>query len=390
MSKVRFGVDELIKRVPGELRRGRVGMVTSNVAKTVDGGPSRAALREAGVNLVRLFGPEHGLAGTADDGAKVGHGNDPVTELPVVSLYAESVRPARESIADLDAIIYDIPDVGARFYTYIWTLSHVMEAAAGVGKPVYVLDRPNPIGGDLTAAEGPILDEVNLASFVGRWNIPIRYSLTIGELATLWNAERNLNCDLRVIPCDGWRRSMHWPDTGLPFTTLSPAMPSYLTALFYPGTCLIEGTKLSEGRGTDAPFRLIGAPWVDGQMLSESLRARDLPGVRVSSHPFIPTGRKYASETCRGVLLEATAPKEVRPVALGLYLIADLIRLHPEKFDWLPYPTAAGGKGLQHFDRLVGRSDLRPALNRLDSNVQEWTLARGWRQRAMPYLMYEG
>jgi uncharacterized protein YbbC (DUF1343 family) len=384
VATVRFGVDELIANVPAPLRSGRVGMVTSNVATTSSGQSSRLKVRNAGVNLVRLFSPEHGLAATAADGDKVDDHIDAETGLPVVSLYGQHLRPTPQSLADLDAILFDIPDVGARFYTYIWSLSHVMEAAADAGVTVYVLDRPNPLGGDLNAVEGPLLDERNLSSFVGRWNIPIRYSLTIGELATLWNVERNIGCDLHVIRCAGWTRDMHWPATGLPFVPMSPAMPSYDTALFYPGTCLIEGTKLSEGRGTDAPFRKIGAPWVNASALAEAIRQ---PGVKVQATTFVPSGRKYAGERCEGVLLEATDTKLLRPVALGLHLIRELIRLHPREFEWLPYPTAADGKGLQHFDRLIGRSDIRPALDRGELD-ESWTAAPGWRDRAEPHLLY--
>ena len=392
--KVQFGVDHLIGSVPRELRRGRVGMVTSNVATTAIGEhSSRAALREAGVNLVRLFGPEHGLSGTAADGAVVSDAQDTQTGLPVISLYGRHVRPTRDSMDDLDAILYDIPDVGARFYTYIWTLSHLMEAAAETGKPIYVLDRPNPIGGDLDAVEGPMLDEKSLSSFVGRWEMPIRYSLTIGELASLWNVERKIGCDLRVVKCTGWTREMHWPATGLTFVPTSPNLPSYESALFYPGTCLIEGTKLSEGRGTEAPFRMIGAPWVNGKALAAALNDRKLPGVRATEAAFIPAGRKYEGEACGGVLLSAIDPHAIRPVALGLYLIADLIRLHPSDFEWLPYPTAANVSGHQHFDRLVGRVEVRETLDRqergLDERISAWTSAAGWSDRVASHVMYD-
>jgi uncharacterized protein YbbC (DUF1343 family) len=388
-AQVQFGVDALVASAPADLRRARVGMVTSNVATTAAGRSSRVALRDAGVNLVRLFGPEHGLAGTAADGDKVADDADSLTGLPVISLYGQSLRPTRETIDDLDALIYDIPDVGARFYTYIWTLSHVMEAAAEAGKTLYVLDRPNPLGGDLAAVEGPILDEATCSSFVGRWNIPVRYSLTIGELARLWNAERNIGCDLRVVECVGWRREMHWPDTGIAFTKMSPAMPSYETALFYPGTCLIEGTKLSEGRGTDAPFRMIGAPWVDAERLADSLTRRNLPGARVRAVEFVPAGRKYSGEPCRGVLVDAIDPRALRPVSVGLALIAELLRLHSREFEWLPYPTAANEAGHQHFDRLIGRLDIRRMLDRGEERIADWTAAPGWLERVRTHLLYD-
>ncbi len=392
--KVTFGVDELLKNVPAELRRARVGMVTSNVATIAASGElSRVALRKAAVNLTKLFGPEHGLSATAADGDPVADSRDNPTGLPVVSLYGDSVRPSREQLADIDVMLYDIPDVGARFYTYIWTLSHVMEACAESSKPLYVLDRPNPIGGELDAVEGPMLDETNFSSFVGRWNIPIRYALTIGELAALWNAERKIGCGLRIVRCAGWTRSMHWPATKLKFIPTSPNLPSYETALFYPGTCLIEGTKLSEGRGTDAPFRLIGAPWVDGEALADLLTQRNLPGVRITPAQFVPEGRKYAGECCNGVGFDVTNAKALRPVRLGIALVADLIRLHKNDFEWLPYPTAANRKGLQHFDRLVGQSDMRPTLDAqppdLDAHIAKWTAAPDWPARVRPHLLYE-
>ncbi len=390
MATVEFGVDRLIATVPAALKSARVGMVTSNVATTASSGASsRVALQNAGVHLTKLFGPEHGLAATAPDGDPVRDTRDPATGLPVASLYGDTIRPTPEMLADIDILLYDIPDVGSRFYTYIWTLSHVLEACAENQKSLYVLDRPNPLGGDLSAIEGPMLDEKNLSSFVGRWNIPIRYSLTIGELAKLWNAERNIRCDLHVIPCAGWTRDMHWPATKLPFVPTSPNLPSYETALFYPGTCLIEGTKLSEGRGTDAPFRLIGAPWVNSEALAASLNARHLPGVTIKLAAFTPQGRKYAGERCHGIRLECTDAKILRPVALGLHLIADLIRLHPAQFEWLPYPTAANKKGLQHFDRLVGQLNIRPALESTQTIDPHWTRADGWLQRVTPHLLYE-
>jgi uncharacterized protein YbbC (DUF1343 family) len=391
---VRFGVDQWLLSGPGELKGKRLGLVTSNVATCAfNAETSRVALRRAGFNLVRLFSPEHGLAATAPDGALVNDEIDPATNLSVVSLYGNDVRPRPETLHDLDAIVYDIPDVGARFYTYIWTLSHVMEACAEAQKPIYILDRPNPLGGRLEDAEGPELDEQNLSSFVGRWNIPIRYALTIGELARLWNAERKIAADLHVVKVQGWRREMHWPQTNLNFTKLSPAMPSYETALVYPGTCLFEGTNLSEGRGTDAPFRLIGAPWIDGHRLSDSFNAIALPGVQTRAQQFVPDERKYEGEKCAGIKFEVTDTKTFRPVKSALHLIARIIELYPNEFDWLPYPTAAAAKGLQHFDRLLGQLNVRQQLEEnprdLPERIENWTSPGPWHDRVKPHLLYD-
>ncbi len=390
---LRFGVDRIVTGEMPHLRIQRIGLVTSNVATTAfNGETSRVALRRAGFNLVRLFGPEHGLSGTAADGTKVADDIDPATQLPVVSLYGEKLRPPAESLADLDVVVYDIPDVGARFYTYMWTLSHVMEACAAAGKPIYVLDRPNPLGGDLAAAEGPILDEANVSSFVGRWAMPVRYSLTIGELAGLWNGERQIGADLKVVPVRGWSREQNWPQTRLPFVRLSPAMASYETALLYPGTCLFEGTNVSEGRGTDSPFRLIGAPWIEADRLTDAFNALHLPGVTAQPETFIPQARKHAGTPCHGVRLDIADRRALRPVKVGLHLLAQIKRLHPLHFEWLSYPSAAAGSGINHFDKLIGRREVRAALDARASDLQNqitaWTNPGNWATRVRPYLLY--
>jgi uncharacterized protein YbbC (DUF1343 family) len=267
-----------------------------------------------------------------------------------------------------------------------------MEACAEAAKPLYVLDRPNPIGGDFSAAEGPTLDEAHLSSFVGRWNIPIRYSLTIGELARLWNAERKLRADLHVVQVTGWSRAQHWPDTRLPFVKLSPAMPSYESALLYPGTCLFEGTNLSEGRGTDASFQLIGAPWIDSTSLASGFNALNLPGILAHPAAFIPGDRKHSGASCHGLRLEITNPITFRPVRSGLNLLAQIIRLHPHDFRWLTYPTTASPTGTNHFDKLIGQIHIRPALDAqppdLAQQIDQWTASGDWPTRAAPYLLY--
>jgi uncharacterized protein YbbC (DUF1343 family) len=393
MPEARFGIDGLI-RAGAVPRSARLGLVTNDAARVAAdvNVTSRVALRDAGFNLVRLFGPEHGIGASAADGAHVPDGVDPLTRLPVVSLYGQTQRPARVHLDDLDLILFDIPDVGARFYTYIWTLSHVLEACAEARRPLVVLDRPNPIGGDVAACEGPMLDEARFSTFVGRWNIPIRHGLTVGELATLWNAERRIGADLRVIPVEGWTRDMHWPDTALPFVPTSPAMPDYATALAYPGTCLFEGTNLTEGRGTDAPFRTIGAPWVDGRAVAEQFNARNLAGVRAEPTQFTPAGRKYADEICQGVRLRIEAPRAFRPVAAALQLLAIMIDLHGNRFSWSPYPTAANESGGGHFDRLAGTSAVRELLpghaGHPTKLIEGWARTVDWWTRVVPHLLY--
>lgn len=394
-SSLRFGIDQLLAAGPARLP-GRLGLVTNDAAATAAGPgaphpltPSRLALVHAGFQLVRLFSPEHGLAASAADGAHVGDERDPLTGLPVISLYGARFRPEPEHLADLDALLFDIPDVGARFYTYIWTLSHVLEACAASGLPLIVLDRPNPLGGDLHSAEGPLLDEAAVSTFVGRWNMPIRHSLSAGELAHLWRAERGLDLPLEVFPVEGWTRAHQWIDTSLPFVPPSPSLPGPETALLYPGTCLIEGTKLSEGRGTAAPFRQVGAPWLDHFALADAFNALALPGVAARPVHFTPSASKWAGEPCRGVMLHVTDRHALRPVAAGLHLLALIIRHHPADFAWLPYPTAANAPGYGHFDRLIGRLDIRTVLaDATPEQIAAWTAAPNWAERAAPHLLY--
>lgn len=392
MSGIQFGIDRLLAS-PG-LGTGRVALVTNDAARTARDPKlhSRVALQRAGLKLVRLFSPEHGIAASAPDGAAVADGVDPLTGLPIVSLYGERMRPPRESLTDLDAVLLDIPDIGARFYTYIWTLSHVLEACAEVGVPLIVLDRPNPLGGDLAAAEGPILDVEKFGSFVGRAAIPIRHSLAVGELAQLWNAEWKLNAKLEVIRCEGWRRSLHWPDTGLPFVPTSPAITSYAAALLYPGVCLFEATNLSVGRGTALSFQAVGAPWLRARIAVENFNRLSPPGVVAEATIFHPAIAPYAGEQCPAVRLVVKNPKTFRPVAAGLLLLATVIELHREHFRWTNYPTAANPRGEGHFERLVGRTGIRATLERGVAEVrpliENWTAANDWARRVNPILLY--
>ena len=392
MSRVLFGIDQVLT-TPG-LLGGRLGLVTNDAARTALDAQvcSRVALQRAGFKLVRLFSPEHGLDANAADGAAVDDGIDTLTGLPVVSLYGERMRPPRETLADLDAVVFDVPDIGARFYTYIWTLWHVLEACAGAVVPLVVLDRPNPLGGDLAAVEGPILDVARFGSFLGRAAIPIRHSVTVGELARLWNAERKLDANLQVVPCCGWTRAMHWPDTGLPFVQTSPAIASYESALLYPGLCLFEATNLSVGRGTELSFQAIGAPWLNAAEVARAFNALGLPGVRAEATTFTPLSPPHAGRGCQAVGLRVTAPDVSRPVRTGLHLLAAVIALHREHFLWARYPTAANPIGEAHFERLVGQAGLRELLEKNPPDFHKQVEARisapDWAERVRDTLLY--
>jgi len=396
-TTVRYGIDRLLDGMLERLNGKRIGLVTNDAATTSAGyiralTPSRLALREAGVNLISLFSPEHGLGAAAADGAEVGQSIDPLTNLSVHSLYGAHFRPTPEQLAGLDLLLFDIPDVGARFYTYIWTLSHVMEACAEAGVPLWVLDRPNPLGGSVADAEGPMLDEARISTFVGRWDIPIRHSLTAGELARLWRKEKKLDLELTVVEMAGWNRADHWPATGNPFVPASPAMPSYEAALVYPGTCFFEGTNVSEGRGTANPFQQIGAPWMDGMAVADSFNAQAVPGIVARPVQFTPTSGKFAGELCNGVMLHGVDPARARPVQAGLLLLAEILDLHRDEFAWLPYPSAANAPGFGHFDRLVGQLHIREALSaqldNLRSQIVGWTDVPGWDARVGEILLY--
>jgi uncharacterized protein YbbC (DUF1343 family) len=392
MTQILFGIDRALA-TPGSLP-GPLGLVTNDSARTAQdpGLPSRLALQRAGVDLARLFSPEHGLGADAADGTPVAHGVDPLTGLPVTSLYGASLRPPAETLTGLEAVLFDLPDVGARFYTYVWTLSHVMEACARVGVPVVVLDRPNPLGGELAAAEGPLLDVEAFGSFTGRATIPIRHSLTVGEVARLWKAERKLDLDLRIVPCRGWRRSMHWPDTGLPFVPTSPAMPSYESALLYPGVGLLEATNLSVGRGTVRPFQTVGAPWLAADATARAFNSLGRPGIKAESRSFTPRNEPHAGLPCKGVFLRVTDPRVFRPVGAALHLLAAVIRVHGGELRWALYPTAANPSGEGHFERLAGRAGIREVLEEspadLADNIDAWTSVPGWRESVEGHLLY--
>jgi uncharacterized protein YbbC (DUF1343 family) len=392
MQSVSFGIDQLLSspRLIGQ----RVGLVTNDAARRARDSAvrSRVALQQAGFNLVRLFSPEHGLGASAADGAAVADGRDPLTALPVISLYGEHPRPARETLADLDAVLFDLPDIGARFYTYIWTMSHVLEACAEADVQFIVLDRPNPLGGELAAAEGPMLDTENFSSFVGRASIPVRHGLTMGEFAQLLNTEWKLNAKLQVVACSGWKRSMRWPDTGLPFVPTSPAIPDYETALLYPGICLFEATNLSAGRGTATPFQVIGAPWLNAKAIVENFHSAEVHGLSAAEFPFTPQQSAFAGIHCQGVRLRIEDEGCVRPVAAGLHLLAAVISSHGGDFQWANYPTAANPSGEGHFERLIGRAGIRNVVEECPPNLNQhircWTSTVGWAERTRRFLLY--
>ena len=336
LPKVATGLERLFDAHVACLRRQRLGLIANQ--SSVDPWLRHASdrLREATEGeLVALFGPEHGIGGHAQDLIEVADGTDSGSGLPVRSLYGETRVPTQEMLEGIDALIFDVQDIGARYYTFIWTMALAMEACAREGKKMIVLDRPNPIGGRLV--EGNLVEDSH-RSFVGLYPIANRHGMTVGELARLFNEEFGIGCDLIVIPMKGWTRSQWFDETGLPWVMPSPNMPTLDTAIVYPGACLFEGTNLSEGRGTTRPFELMGAPWIDPHRLIAELGREDLPGVRLRPVSFQPAFQKFAGQLCGGIQQHVVDRESYRPVRTGLAILKVARRLWPREFDWRPPP----------------------------------------------------
>jgi uncharacterized protein YbbC (DUF1343 family)/CubicO group peptidase (beta-lactamase class C family) len=327
-ARVLTGIDVLERDGFKPLAGLRLGLVTNHTGRNRDGRQTIDVLNKApGVKLVALFSPEHGIRGLLDE--NISDSKDESTGLPIHSLYGETRRPRPEQLKELDALVFDIQDIGARFYTYISTLGYVMEEAAKLELPVFVLDRPNPIGG--TDVEGPIADQDKL-SFVSYHTIPTRHGLTIGELAHLFNKQRNIGADVRVIKMEGWRRTMWFDETNLTWINPSPNMRSLTEATLYPGVGLLETTNVSVGRGTDTPFEIVGAPWIQGDQLAGLLNQRGLPGVRFVPVRFTPQASVFKDEPCGGVNIIITDRAEFRPLLTGIEMALALRKLYANEW----------------------------------------------------------
>lgn len=385
MSATRTGLDQLVAAPPVDLRGARVGLVTNAAAVTHDLRDSLWALREAGITVAALFAPEHGLATTVPAGEAVAHATEPRTGLPIHSLYRERQAPTPDQFEALTALVVDLPDVGARFYTYTSTLVAILQAATRHGLPVTVLDRPNPLTG--AVIEGPGLAP-GFRSFVGALPVPVRHGLTIGELARLANQRLEIGASLTIMPVAGWQRSAWFDETGLPWVPPSPNIPHPQSALIYAGTCLVEGTTLSEGRGTTLPFEVVGAPWLDGFRLAEALNALALPGVRFRPTSFVPCSSKHAHQTCQGVQFHIHDRTTFQPVRTALHLLAAARAQTPSDFAFLP--PRAGER--HHFDLLIGNDQVRPALAQglpTADIIAPWAIDEAiFRRDRRPFLLY--
>jgi len=320
------GIDHLEAQRYAPLRGMRVGLVTNHTGIDRSWNPTIDSLRSApDVTLVALFSPEHGIRGTVD--AKVSDTVDPVSGLPVFSLYGETRKPKPEQLAGLDALVFDIQDVGTRFYTYIATMGLAMEAAAAAHVKFVVLDRVNPIGG--VDVEGPLLHGPE--NFTGWHSLPIRHGMTVGELARMFNDERHIGADLTVIPLTHWRRELWMDEAGLPWINTSPNMRSVTEAGLYPGIGILE-SAVSVGRGTETPFEIAGAPYIDGATLAREVTAMSLPGIRFEATSFTPSSSVFANQRCGGVRMTITDRRTLRPVATGIAIALVLHRLYPNDF----------------------------------------------------------
>ena len=361
-----LGVEVLLNDELDEIKGKNVGLITNPTGVDQDLNSIVDLLyNHEDVNLVALYGPEHGVRGDAQAGEGVEYYIDEKTGLPVYSLYGDTKKPTPEMLEGVDVLVFDIQDVGARFYTYIYTMAYAMEAAAENDIEIIVLDRPNPISGD--EVQGPILDS-EYASFVGMYPIPQRHGMTVGELAKLFNEEFDIKANLKVVQMRGWKRSMYYDDTPLAWVLPSPNMPTLDTALVYPGTALIEGTNLSEGRGTTKPFELIGAPFIDGDALAKQLNDADLPGVRFRAAYFTPQSSKHAGELSGGIELYVTDREAYQTIKTGLTIVKTIHDMYPNDFAF----GAESNDGVSFFDNLIGNGWVREKIEE-GASVEEIT-----------------
>ena len=328
-GRVQAGLDVLAEEKFAPLRNKRVGLITNHTGLDSQGRSTADLLFHApGVHLVALFSPEHGLAGRNDE--KISSNKDAATGMPIFSLYGETLRPTEEMLQGIDALVFDVQDAGVRFYTYTATMAYCMEEAAKHNIAFYVLDRPNPIGG--TIVEGPMLD-ADKTSFVAYFPLPVRYGLTIGELAQFFNTENHINCDLHVIAMKNWHRNYFFESTGARWIPPSPNLRTLKGSVLYPGIEILQNTGVSVGRGTESPFEEFGAPWINGEEVAAALNNRHLAGVQFKNQPFIPVGGLYSGQRCGGVGMRITDRQAVRAMRVGLEIAALLKKLYPDKFD---------------------------------------------------------
>jgi len=390
MNKIALGLEILLEEKYSLVSGSRVGLICNPA--TVDHRFRHAAdlfYHHPDINLTALFGPQHGIRGETQDNMIEWEGfRDSRTGVMAHSLYGKVRKPTEEMLREVDALVFDVQDVGTRVYTFNYTMALAMAAAREFGKRFIVLDRPNPIGG--LGIEGNILETGN-ESFVGMYPLPMRHGMTVAELALMFNEEFKIGCDLDVVPMRGYRREFWFNDTGAPWVIPSPNIPTPDTAEVYPGTVFVEGTRISEGRGTTRPFEINGAPYADSYQLAEFLNGFELPGVYFRPHSFLPTFQKHAGSLCHGVQIHALDRETFKPVITGIALIKAFHDLCPDDFQWQspPYEYV---HDRAPFDVIAGTTKLR---EQIESGVSIEEIAASWKvgeeefaERRKPYLLY--
>lgn len=387
---LQFGIDIVLKNEPN-WKMDRIAMLTNDAAITKTGMISRLALKNAGFNLIKIFSPEHGIKTIGEDGAYMQDGLDEITGLKVISLYGEKYMPTADDLKDIDVMLFDIPDAGTRFYTYLWSMTYWIEAAAKMNKKVIILDRPNPLGGNQSLIEGPMLDE-NISSFIGRLNIPVKHQCTLGELALYFNATQLWNANINVIACEGWKREYLFYDWFLKWVNPSPALQNFEATLLYPGLCFFEATNVSVGRGTNYSFEWIGAEWLNipaMMLVAQNILKEDLK-IESLSLPIAIDGN---TKETKGIRIKIIEPKFYSAVINGLILLKLVKDMHPKAFKWMPYKTNANPTGENHLSLLLGIPNAEAIF---DLPLQQWLQKISvlikvdqWKKEIAPYLLYD-
>ncbi|MBW8348531.1 DUF1343 domain-containing protein [Bacillus sp. IITD106] len=382
---MRLGLDLFLEKNYSQFNGKRIGLLTNmtgvneKLIPTID-----LFFEHPHIHLTALYGPEHGIRGDAKEGEAVESSIDPYTGIPVYSLYGASKKPSKDMLDPVDVIVFDLQDIGARYYTFIYTMAYVMEACGEHGKEFVVLDRPNPISGK--SMEGNLVEE-DVRSFVGLYPLPNRHGMTVGEIAQLYKHEYGIDCELTVVPMEGWERRMYYDETNLFWVPPSPNTTGLDMSILYPGTCLVEGTNLSEGRGTTRPFEYVGAPFVDGYKLAKAFNQKNLSGVLARPVSFVPTYQKHKDIVCEGIQIHVVDRQKVHALKTGLILLETIAELYPNDFQFNEYPN-----GKFFFDLLAGTKGLRNAILNGRANVFlescEEQLVQFQKQRE-PYLLYK-
>ena len=387
---IEFGIDQLLKQSISWKQK-RIALLTNHAATTNTGIPTRKALQDQGFQLDLLFSPEHGLDSNAADGKSIPDGFDSLTGLPIISLYGKKLAPNADDLKNIDIVLFDIPDIGARCYTYLWSMTYLMEACARFGKKLILLDRPNPISGNMKLSEGPMLHD-SCASFIGRWAIPLRHSCTLGELANYFNQHLKIGADLEIITCKNWNRDNFQPDWGTAFVSTSPAIQDFESMLYYPGLCLLEATNISEGRGTTKAFRIAGSPWMNGKIIANLFNQIGLEDVKAKPISFKPTEGKYKGEICEGIEFMIQDFNYFQSVSNGLLLINLIKSMYSKEFKWAKYPTEVNPTGENHLDKLLGLPNSESLFNlplqQFLATIIKLTNTNEWQHEVAAYLLY--